>query len=123
MKNTYYDFIIDYLAQLKDDELMDLWNNYCCEERMDDYIYYNDEYFFEEYFANNVDEAVRTVCYGDYRYRDTFVIFNGYGNLESFDDWKLDSYIYIEDLASYLEDNHFLKSEYQEYLEEKQGGK
>ena len=120
MMDTYYDFIINYLINLKDDELLDLWNDYCSEENMDDYIYYNDEDFFEEYFINNVDEAVRAVCYGDYRYRDTYVIFNGYANLESFNKHSLDHYIYISDLASYLEDNHFLEDEYFDYVEENQ---
>ena len=118
MMNTYYDFIIDYLVNLKDDELLDLWNEYCSEEDMDSYIYYNDEYFFGEYFPNNVAEAVRAVCYGDYRYRDTYVVFNGYGNLETSD--RLDDYIYIEDLAGYLEENGFLEDEYQDYAEENQ---
>ena len=118
MLETYYEFITDHLEELKEDELLDLWNEYCSEENMDSYIYYNDEYFFEEYFANNVTEAVRAVCYGDYRYMDTFVVFNGYGNLESFFSRDLDSYIYISDLASYLEDNHFLENEYQEYIKE-----
>ena len=121
MMDTYYDFIIDYLINLKDDEVLNLWNNYCLEESMDDYIYYNDEYFFEEYFYNNVDKAVRAVCYGDYKYRDTYVVFNGYGNLESFDGWNLDNYIYISDLATYLEDNKFLEDEYFDYVEENQG--
>lgn len=118
--DAYYDFIIDYLINLKDDELLNLWNEYCFEEDMDNYIYYNDEYFFEEYFANNVDEAVRTVCYGDYRYMDTYVVFNGYGNLESFYSCELDDYIYISDLASYLEDNGFLEDEYLDHIEENQ---
>ena len=118
MTETYYDFIVNYLINLKDDELLDLWNEYCFEENMDGCIYYNDEYFFEEYFSNNPTEAVRAVCYGDYRYMDTFVVFNGYGNLESFDSRDLDNYIYISDLASYLEDNGFLKNEYREYIEE-----
>ena len=115
---TYYEFITDYLEELSDDELLDLWNEYCNEENMDSYIYYNDEYFFEEIFANNVTEAVRAVCYGDYRYMDAYVVFNGYGNLESFNSWNLKDYIYISDLASYLEDNRFLEDEYFDYVEE-----
>ena len=117
---NYYDYIVNYLVGLSEEDLIDLWNNYYCEEDMDSYIYYNDEYFFEEYFTNNVDGAVRAVCYGDYRYMDTFVIFNGYGNLESFNSCNLDDYIYISDLASDLEDSCFLKDEYEEYLEENQ---
>ena len=118
---NYYDYIINYLVGLSEDDLLDLWNEYCMEENMDDYIYYNDEYFFKDYFTDNVDGAVRVVYYGDYRYMDTFLVFNGYGNLESLDSRDLDHYIYISDLASYLEDSHFLEDEYQDYLEENQG--
>ena len=113
---TYYDYIIDYLVGLSEDDLLDLWNNNYCEEDMDSYIYYNDEYFFEEYFMDNVNEAVRAVCYGDYNYMDAYVVFNGYGNLDTSN--CLDDFIYISDLASHLEDNGFLKDEYEEYAEE-----
>ena len=119
MKKTYYEFLINYLENLNDDELIDQWNNYCLEEYMDNYIYCNDEYFMDEMFAS-ADDAIRAVCYGDYRYMDDYVIFNGSGNLESFSGYCLRDHIYIEDIASYLENNNFLRDEYQEYLEENQ---
>lgn len=59
----------------------------------------NDEDFFNVYFENNVDEAVRSVCYGNYKYMDEYVKFNAYGNLESVDEWEL-------------------KKEYKEYIDE-----
>lgn len=59
----------------------------------------NDEEFFNMYFENNVDEAVRSVCYGNYKYRDEYVKFNAYGNLESANEWEL-------------------KKEYKEYIDE-----
>lgn len=31
-------------------------------------------------------EAVRAVHFGEYRYNDEFIKFNGYGNLETFND-------------------------------------
>ena len=115
---TYYEFITDYLEELTENELLNLWNEYCSEENMDSYIYYNDEYFFEECFANNVNEAVRAVYYGNFNYMDTYIQFNGLANLDTSS--YLDDLIYIEDLASYLESNGFLEDEYQEYVEENQ---
>lgn len=51
--------------------------------------YENDEYFFETFFPNNSMEAVRTTYYGDYNFNDDYVRFDAYGNVESFNDWKL----------------------------------
>lgn len=52
-------------------------------------FYENDEDFFETYFQGKPMEAVRATHYGDYRYNDDYVKFNGYGNLESMDDYKV----------------------------------
>ena len=59
----------------------------------------NDEDFFNMYFESNPDEAVRCVCYGNYKYMDEYVKFNAYGNLESVNEWEL-------------------KKEYKEYIDE-----
>lgn len=115
---TYYDFIINYLIELDDIELIDQWNGYCLECSSDDYISYNNEYFFEEYFSNNVNEAVKAVCYGDFNYTDTYVQFNGYANLVTSD--CLDDLVSISDLANYLEYNGFLEDEYSDHVEENQ---
>ena len=115
MTKTYYEFITDYLENLSDDDLLTRWDDYCSDENMDNYIYDNDDFFFEENFSRT-DDAVRAVCYGDYRYRDDYVIFNGYGNLESFDSCNLKDHIYMSDLAHYLEEYNFLEDEYLEYL-------
>lgn len=56
---------------------------------LEDLNYYeNDEEFFEMFFADKVDEAVRAVCYGNYNYTDSYVRFNAYGNLDSCDEWE-----------------------------------
>lgn len=87
------------------EDIIRAWNNYCSEECMDDYIYDNDEYFFEEMFEK-ADDAVRAVCYGEYHYQDEYVVFNAYGNLDSFDYWKDEnSPIDLDILAEYLVDN------------------
>lgn len=113
---TYKEFLIDYLENLDDDELIEAWNEYCYENDTDNIIYYNDEDFFETYFSKT-DDALRAAFYGDYRYLDAYVVFNGYANLDSFSGYDLKDHIYISDLASYLEDNGFLEDEYFDYVE------
>ena len=73
-----------------------------------DYLEYyeNDEEFFNTFFYNNPSEAVRSSYYGDYNYCDDYVRFNGYGNLESFNDYDLEREYkeYIDDITkSFLE--------------------
>lgn len=56
---------------------------------LEDLNYYeNDEEFFQMFFENKIDEAVRAVCYGNYNYTDSYVRFNAYGNLDSCDEWE-----------------------------------
>ena len=51
-------------------------------------VYENDEEFFEMFFSNNPMELARAIYYGDYKYSDEYVRFNGYGNLESLSDYQ-----------------------------------
>ncbi len=73
----------DILALCDDDTLIALHNHYSQEIcGSGDAIYHNAEEFFSIYFSD-VLEAVRAVCFGEYRYQDEYVQFNGYGNLET----------------------------------------
>lgn len=77
--------ISEYVDSLDNDELVELHNEYCRDcNYPDDEIYSNDENFFNEFFGNNVLKAVRAVSYGEYNYSHTYVKFNGYANLDSF---------------------------------------
>lgn len=51
----------------------------------------NDEEFFETFFSHNPMEAVRASFYGDYRYADPYVRFDGYGNLESLEEYQIEN--------------------------------
>jgi hypothetical protein len=83
--NKTIESITDYLNGLDNDELVSIHNTYCREQNYsDDEIFNNDEDFFNTYFEGKVLEAVRAVSFGEYNYRDEYVIFNGYGNLETF---------------------------------------
>ena len=65
----------------------------------------NDEDFFNIYFESNPDEAVRCVCYGNYKYMDEYVKFNAYGNLESADEYEVQQEIktYCEEIIEAIE--------------------
>lgn len=82
----------------------------------------NDEDFFNAYFENKPEEAVRAAFYGDYRYMDEYVKFNGYGNLESKSEYQVEKEIksYIDEVVERVEELHqniWLPSEIEEYFE------
>lgn len=67
-----------------DAEWVQWHNEYCSEHNCGDgYIYYFDEDFFEEMFADKM-EVARAVAFGDVNFYHDYIRFNGYGNLETF---------------------------------------
>ena len=69
-------------------QLLELNNAYCeAINNMDNQIFSNDEDFFEMFFPNAGDglRVAQAVHYGDYKYSHDYVMFNGYGNLQSYD--------------------------------------
>ena len=64
----------------------------------------NDEEFFTTFFQNDPMEAVRSSYYGDFNYCDDYVKFNGYGNLESANEYDLVKRYeeYIDDIVNAL---------------------
>lgn len=105
--NTIYknfDSVKEYLRNLDDSELINIHNEYCqSTNNSDDEIYNNDEDFFNIFFEGNVMEAVRAVSFGEYSYSHDYVVFNGYANLETFNNPtdKVD----IESIASDILEN------------------
>ena len=105
MKN--YEEIKNYLLNHVD-EIQDIIIEINSIDSSLDFLEYfdNDEEFFNTFFYNNPTEAVRSAYYGDYNYCDNYVRFNGYGNLESFNDYDLEKEYkeYIDDITkSFLE--------------------
>lgn len=78
--------IVSQILEMDMSGLIQLNNIYCREilGDMESEIFDNDEEFFNTFFDGKVIEAVQCISYGDYRYSDNLVKFNGYGNLESF---------------------------------------
>jgi len=96
--------IKEYLEALDDTALIHLYNTMCQPYDMDRYIFDNDEDFFDEMFGQDVIRVVQAVCYGKYEYSDYYVVFNGYGNLDSFN--YASDYIDTDELAEFIIDNH-----------------
>ena len=71
-----------------------------------DYLDYweNGEDFFRTFYENDIDEAVRAVCYGDYTYPDEYVIINTYGNLDSCNEYEYQNWLEenVDDIADKL---------------------
>jgi hypothetical protein len=98
--------IVEKLKDSKDSVLVDVNNIYCSENGFDgDEIYSNDVDFLNTYFTD-VDQAVRAVCYGEYKYMDAWVKFNGYGNLETLNYVTTNDLVEsVETIAEYIFDN------------------
>lgn len=62
-------------------------------------FYENDEEFFNTFFYNDPMRVAMLISYGDYKYHNDYVRFNGSGNLESFDRYEL-----IQELKYYIDD-------------------
>lgn len=94
---TYEEFVEDkkdeILDDFSDDEKLDLYNQYCeYNNDPDSIIYPNDDEFLETMFSNFNDVA-RAIAYGDYKYTDEYIKFDGYGNLQTY----YDSYDALQD--------------------------
>ena len=68
---------------------------------------YNDDEFFNVFFEGKPMEAVRAAIYGDYRYTDDYVKFDGYGNLVSVSEYDMEEELKenIEEIVDALESN------------------
>lgn len=89
---------------MSESELVYLHNQYCDNINSSNRIYSNDDDFLEEFFSSK-SEAVRAALYGNYNYSHNWVQFNGYGNLESFDDGQLENEIDKDAIIKHVIEN------------------
>jgi hypothetical protein len=96
--------IITQIKLMSSEEIFDLNNRLSHDMNMhDSTIYYNDEYFFEYAFGNDVLRAVQATFYGEYNYSHEYVMFNGYGNLDSFPRLDYNNlFDILENIADYV---------------------
>lgn len=110
--------VSNYLEDAEISDLVALWNEYCQDNNYyDDEFYYNDDEFFSTYFDGAEPmRIIQATQFGDYRYMENWVKFNGYGNLDSYGDYEVRSTI--------LNDKNFIMYElentdiFEELLEE-----
>jgi len=96
-----YKYIEIDFENLDDSEKLNLWREFCDENRRgDDEIYCFDDEFFNMFFSNAPMEAARAVQFGYVNWSHDYIKFNGYGNLESVKD-PID-YIDEAELISWL---------------------
>lgn len=82
--------IIKQINDLSTDDLVNLNNAYCSSCNLcDKEIYNNDEEFFNTFFEGRPMEVARSIYYGNYRFMDEYVKFNGYGNIESLNSYEI----------------------------------
>ena len=100
-----YEDIKDYLLNHVD-EIGNIVSEINSIDNSLEYLEYwdNDEEFFDTFFHDDPMEAVRASYYGNYNYCDDYVRFNGYANLESFNDYELEKEYkeYIDDIINQL---------------------
>lgn len=95
--------VIELINSMDNGELINLNNEYCQSAHyFDSEIYENDEDFFATFFANDTLRAIQATQFGDYRYHDNWVTFNGYGNLDSFNAVIDNLCESIETMAEYI---------------------
>ena len=93
-----YETFEEKFKKLSMSERLSIFDTYCLEHGdPDDQIHSFDEEFFETYFSNPMD-AARATFFGEIdSWSDEYIRFNGYGNLESMNEYevseKIDDYI------------------------------
>jgi hypothetical protein len=99
--------VVDIINAMDDNELIQLNNEYCQEiGDLDSEIWGNDEDFLSTFFNNNPDALARAIFYGDYKYSDNYVRFNGYGNLETMNYFEVSDLVeLVPTIAEYIVEN------------------
>jgi hypothetical protein len=119
---TYKEFEKEMIDDLDNDEKLDLYNQYCeYNNDLESMIYPNDDDFLETMFGSDVSAVAKAITYGDYKYNDKYVKFNGYGNLQSYNGLQaaLEDNFDYDDLIDFIaEDKNIdFNDLYIEYIE------
>jgi len=103
IKNNYEE-IIKAIEAMSNEEQMEIHNLYCENTYdMDNQIFCNDEEFFEMFFTGRITDLVRAISYGDFEPNQEFIKFNGYANLETFNNVSL--YLDTGEIAEDIQEN------------------
>lgn len=112
--------ILECLSKMETHDLISLHNEYRqAVNGFDDMIYSMDDL---DMLCEGQDAhwiACR-VYYGDFNPNDDFVMFTGYGNFRSLNDYNVTDYIYEEEIADYIieHEESFYNDDIQDILDE-----
>jgi hypothetical protein len=124
VEEIYLD-IKENILNMSYSEIVTLHNEYCRNmSYYDDEIFENDPYIINEIFSDSF-KALQCMFYGKYNPNHDFFQFDGYGNLQSIEDYNVLDYIDIngivsqifEDPYNYVAFINFLTPEYFENIE------
>ena len=112
--------ILECLNEMDAVELIHIHNEYCdAVNAYDDHIYSMDDL---DLLCSGQDAhwiACRAI-FGDFNASDDYIKFNGYGNFQTMNDYNIQHYIYIDDIADYIEseNNSLYNDDVQDILDE-----
>jgi hypothetical protein len=120
-----YSDIKENILNMSYSEIVTLQNEYCRNmSYYDEEIFDNDPYIINELFSDTF-KALQCMFHGEYNPNHDFFKFDGYGNLQSIEDYNILDYIDIkaivshifEDPYNYIDCANFLTAEYIENIE------
>ena len=112
--------IIAYIEEMETADLIQLHNEYCMAvNASDNYIFSMDDL---DMICQGKDAywiACRTY-FGNFNASDDYIMFNGYGNFQTLNDYSVKDYIYIDEIADYIisNDDSLCEDEILDILEE-----
>jgi len=129
METTNFKTVEEIYSDIKENilnmdyyEVMTLHNEYCnISSYCDDIIFENDPFIINDYFPDSF-KALKAMFYGEYNPNDEFFKFDGYGNLESFDNPSphVDLTAIAEDILENERDYSFLDLDWEDDDEEEE---
>ena len=100
---TIKERILERINEMEAADLIQIHNEYCeAVNACDDYIYSMDDL---DMLCSGQDAhwiACRAI-FGDFNASDDYIKFNGYGNFQTLNDYNASRYIYVDDIADYIE--------------------
>ena len=97
-----YNKLTKLLEEMSASELITIHNEYCDEVNgWDNHIYEMDD-LNDVLCDTKPDEVARLIFYGDFNPNHEYFVFNGYGNLESFNEWQVNEYVFISDIVRHI---------------------
>lgn len=101
MNKEKFEKIKNYLESLENDDIVDFWNEYCRETNVDDEVYLMSS--FNEMFSDcDLLKVVGRVNHGYFDISDSYFMFEGNGNLISFNLCDIYEFICLNELVKYI---------------------